>query len=196
MKRRAFLGLIGAAYAAGNAGKTRYYAVGNYFLKNATEKARLKDYFSRNRLPGMLVLEALVAPHMPQVMCISSYSLLEPPFEPQSVRLIEAVVQPAAERRTTPRVFEWRSYHSLAFSRLKALQCKIFPRVGIHPVLYANGPDVPNFAYLIPFDNLAAREKAWAAFGADPEWITAQKESSAMQISLWKVMRLPEHHDF
>ena len=32
-------------------------------------------------------------------------------------------------------------------------------------------------AYLIPFDSLAAREKAWNAFAADEEWIRVRKES-------------------
>jgi hypothetical protein len=47
---------------------------------------------------------------------------------------------------------------------------------------------------LIPFDDLAAREKAWNAFGADPEWVKVRKESidrhgqisSVSQISLFR----------
>jgi len=47
---------------------------------------------------------------------------------------------------------------------------------------------------LIPFDNLAAREKAWTAFGADPEWVKVRAESiarggqisSTSQISLYR----------
>jgi len=38
---------------------------------------------------------------------------------------------------------------------------------------------MPNLVYLIPFENLAEREKAWAAFGADPEWQKVRKESVA-----------------
>jgi hypothetical protein len=53
---------------------------------------------------------------------------------------------------------------------------------------------MPNLTYVIPFENLAAREKAWDAFGADPEWIKVRKESidkhgqisSVMQISLYR----------
>jgi hypothetical protein len=36
---------------------------------------------------------------------------------------------------------------------------------------------MPNLTYLIPFDSLAAREQAWAAFGADPEWAKVRQES-------------------
>jgi hypothetical protein len=36
---------------------------------------------------------------------------------------------------------------------------------------------MPNLTYLIPFDDLATREKAWNAFSADEEWIKVRKES-------------------
>jgi hypothetical protein len=50
--------------------------------------------------------------------------------------------------------------------------------------------------YLIPFDNLAAREKAWNAFSADEEWTRVRQESinrsgqisAVMQISLYRAM--------
>jgi hypothetical protein len=53
---------------------------------------------------------------------------------------------------------------------------------------------MPNLTYVIPFENLAAREKAWDAFGADPEWVKVRKEStdkhgqisSVIQISLYR----------
>jgi hypothetical protein len=56
------------------------------------------------------------------------------------------------------------------------------------------GPHMPNLTYLIPFEDLAAREKAWNAFAADPDWVKARKESidqhgqivSYNQISLYK----------
>lgn len=52
----------------------------------------------------------------------------------------------------------------------------------------------PNLTCLTPFANLAEREKAWSAFGADPEWMKVRKESidrggqisSQMQISLFR----------
>ena len=74
---------------------------------------------------------------------------------------------------------------------------RIFHRCGIHPVLYTStliGPNMPHLTYLIPFESLDAREKAWNAFGADPEWIKVRKDSidkhgqisSVIQISLYK----------
>ncbi len=48
-------------------------------------------------------------------------------------------------------------------------------------MLYGNtviGADVPNLTYLIPFDSLGAREKAWDTFNADPEWLKVREESN------------------
>jgi hypothetical protein len=97
-----------------------------------------------------------------------------------------------------------RVYHSPTWRQLKALherfagpEIQIFHRVGIHPILYSStliGTNMPNLTYLIPFENLAAREKAWETFAGDPEWIKVRKESiekhgqmsSIIQISLFK----------
>jgi hypothetical protein len=43
----------------------------------------------------------------------------------------------------------------------------------MQPVFFAEtfvGQRMPNLVYMLSFDNLAAREKLWQAFGADPEW--------------------------
>ncbi|MGH9675260.1 MAG: NIPSNAP family protein, partial [Bryobacteraceae bacterium] len=64
-------------------------------------------------------------------------------------------------------------------------------------ILYSStiiGANIPNLTYVIPFDNLAAREKAWATFAADPEWIKVRQESidrhgqitSVIQIGLYR----------
>ncbi|MDA2931248.1 NIPSNAP family protein, partial [Acidobacteria bacterium AH-259-O06] len=116
----------------------------------------------------------------------------EPPFDRAESRLLRATdysppLSQAVGKSKTPRVFEFRVYHSPTLTQLKALherfsgpEIKIFHRSGIHPILYADtefGPDVPNLTYLTPFDSLEAREKAWAAFGADPEWRKVRAES-------------------
>jgi len=81
-----------------------------------------------------------------------------------------------------------RVYHASSGTVLRALherfagpETKIFARSGIHPVLYSStiiGPDMPNLTYLIPFDSLAAREKAWDAFNTDSEWLKVREESN------------------
>lgn len=133
----------------------------------------------------------------------------EQPYEHFSASLLEAThycpeITPQAEPRKTSRIFELRTYHSPTWRQLKALherfageEIRIFHRVGVNPILYSStilGANMPNLTYVIPFETLAAREKAWDAFGADPEWIKVRKESidkhgqisSVMQISLYR----------
>ncbi len=93
----------------------------------------------------------------------------------------------AAADGQKPRLFELRVYHSPTHRQLMALhqrfggpEIKIFHRCGIHPILYgetAIGRNMPNLVYMTPFESLAAREKAWAAFGADEEWQKVRAES-------------------
>jgi hypothetical protein len=132
----------------------------------------------------------------------------EPPYEHFSRTLLqpapyspEVVVNAEREK---PRLFELRVYHSPTWRQLVALherfagpEIRIFQRVGVHPILYTStvaGAHMPNLTYITPFDNLAAREKAWEAFAADPEWIKVRKESidkhgqisSVIQIAVYR----------
>jgi hypothetical protein len=250
MNRRSFLGSAGlAAFVGGSAvaapGKNHYYVLEQYFLKNGTQGGRLAEYLQSGLLPAAarlgvpgprIILEALAAPHMPQVLTVTGYASLEQlaqtrarlksdaalaqalarwetgeeaPYESYSETLLEAAPyspepEPADPPPQAPRVFELRVYHSPTERQLKALherfagpEIKIFHRCGIRPVFYSStlvGPNKPNLVYLTPFDNLAAREKAWAAFGADPEWVKVRAESiarhgqisSIIQISLYR----------
>jgi len=133
----------------------------------------------------------------------------EQPYEHFSTALLEATdycpeVKTDPTPRQAPRIFELRTYHSPTYRQLRALherfagpEIKIFHRTGVHPLLYSStliGQNMPNLTYVIPFENLAEREKAWTAFGADPEWIKVRAESidkhgqisSYMQISLYR----------
>ena len=110
----------------------------------------------------------------------STSSLLE--ATDYSPEIVAPGKQPAA-----PRIFELRVYHSPTVRQNRALhqrfsgaEIKIFHRVGVNPILYTTtvyGANRPNLTYLIPFDTLAAREKAWAAFSADEEWVRVRKDS-------------------
>jgi len=78
------------------------------------------------------------------------------------------------------RIFELRTYES---NNAKAAQRKIrmfnegeaaiFERLGMAPVFFGEtlvGRNLPNLTYMLSFENMAARDKLWSAFGADPEW--------------------------
>jgi hypothetical protein len=102
-----------------------------------------------------------------------------------------------------PRIFELRTYHSPTMRQRKALdarfagpEIKIFHRSGIYPVFYTStvfGPNRPNLTYLIPFESLAAREKAWNTFGADEEWIRVRNESVERDGQITAVIDLSLH---
>jgi hypothetical protein len=47
--------------------------------------------------------------------------------------------------------------------------------VGLTPVFFGRtivGSRMPNFAYLLVHDDMAAREKSWDAFRTSPDWKT------------------------
>jgi hypothetical protein len=220
--------------------RTKIYTLQNFYLKSGTQASRNHEFFSKAFLPALseihagpkIVLEALVAPHMPQLALILGFRSLEafqevgrelwkqeklqkavealesgpePPYEHYSVSLLEATdyspeIVPLTPPPKAPRIFELRTYHSPTWRQLKALherfagpEIKIFHRSGVHPLLYSStvvGPNMPNLTYLIPFDNLAAREKAWAAFGADEEWKKVRAESIAQHGQISSVIQM------
>lgn len=78
------------------------------------------------------------------------------------------------------RVFELRMYESPNVKTLRRKmnmfdigEIAIFRRNGMLPVFFGEalvGERLPNLTYLLVFDNMAARDKAWGAFGSDPDW--------------------------
>jgi NIPSNAP len=236
MKRRTFAGaLAGLAAApplrpADADQRTKFYTFNVFQLRQGTQSARMHDWFRDALLPKLakihagpkIVLEAVIAPHSPQIAFITGFSSFEeiwtvlsklnqpdleaawdkiergaePPYDSETLSILQAApyspdiaTEVTKEKRDTPRYFELRRYHSPTGSQLRALhqrfagpEIKIFHRSGIHPMLYSStlfGANMPNLTYLIPFDSLAAREKAWSVFAADPEWIKARDESIA-----------------
>jgi NIPSNAP len=92
---------------------------------------------------------------------------------------VPAMSVPRAGNRA-PRIFELRTYES---NNVKAAQRKIkmfnegeaaiFQRLGMDPVFFGEtvvGRNLPNLTYMLSFENMAARDKLWGAFGSDPAW--------------------------
>ncbi len=85
-------------------------------------------------------------------------------------------------------IYELRIYETLP-GRMQALEkrfaevtLEIFKRHGIEAVGFWKteiGESNQELIYLLRFENHAAREKAWAAFQADPEWQRKRAESEA-----------------
>jgi hypothetical protein len=101
------------------------------------------------------------------------------------LRAIDSMPQieaPPVEPGQAPRVFELRTYESNNSATLRRKvrmfeqggELGIFRRVGIRPVFFGTaiaGDNLPQLTYMVCYDDLAAREKAWKAFLADPEWL-------------------------
>jgi hypothetical protein len=91
-----------------------------------------------------------------------------------------AIEAPPTEERRAPRIFELRTYESpneKALARKIKMfedgEAAIFKRLGMAPVLFGrniSGPRMPCLTYMLSFDDLAARDRLWRAFGSDPEW--------------------------
>ena len=81
-----------------------------------------------------------------------------------------------------PRIFELRVYesHSEAAGRKKIGmfnngEIAIFRKAGLQPVFFGEtivGANMPNLTYLLVYEDMAARDRQWAAFAADPAWRT------------------------
>lgn len=96
-----------------------------------------------------------------------------------SVPSIEA---PTGAAAGASRVFELRTYEShneaAGLKKIemfeKGGEIAIFRRLGLQPVFFARnviGPSLPSLTYMVVFADVAAREKVWAAFREDPEWV-------------------------
>ncbi len=93
---------------------------------------------------------------------------------------IPSMEPPPADANRPPRIFELRIYESpdLKTGRRKIkmfddAEIAIFRRCGLLPVFFGEtivGSNLPNLTYMLAYDDMAAREKGWKAFGADPEW--------------------------
>jgi len=91
-----------------------------------------------------------------------------------------ALEPPPLDEKRAPRIFELRMYESNNATTLARKvkmfnegEAGIFKRLGMQPVFFGEtiaGPKMPNLVYMLSFDDLAARDRLWKEFGADPEW--------------------------
>ncbi|HLH05113.1 MAG TPA: NIPSNAP family protein [Bryobacteraceae bacterium] len=96
------------------------------------------------------------------------------------LRSFEVMPQPDISKADKPRIFELRCYESQSFRTLARKvkmfndsEAGIFKRLGFRPVFFGEtiaGAAQPNLMYMLSYDDLAARDKLWGAFGSDPAW--------------------------
>jgi hypothetical protein len=93
------------------------------------------------------------------------------------VPMIE-VPSPRADNRT--HVFELRTYESTSPRSLARKirmfdegETALFRKLGMKVVFFGEalaGPNLPQLTYMLAYDDVAAREKAWGEFGSHPDW--------------------------
>jgi hypothetical protein len=116
-----------------------------------------------------------------------AYNAGDPPYirlEGELLRAFDGMpaleVPPAGGNRPA-RTFELRTYESMhekASDRKVQMfndgEIAIFRKVGMTTVFFGQallvGRNLPHLTYMLAYDDMAAREKAWRAFGADPDW--------------------------
>ena len=108
------------------------------------------------------------------------------PFQRMEVQLLRgfagfpAIEVPPAPEGRGGRIFELRTYESDTPASLAKKvgmfengEIDIFRKYGLLPVFFGEtiaGPRMPNLTYMVAFENFAAREANWKAFGGSPEW--------------------------
>lgn len=113
-------------------------------------------------------------------------------FERVEVSLLRAfaampsVEVPASQGGQPARIFELRTYESsnpVTLARKIRMfaegEIAIFRRTGLQPVFFGEtiaGARMPNLTYMLAFDDLAARDRNWRAFGRDPAWDKLRKQ--------------------
>src|SRR5215471_1983938 len=131
-----------------------------------------------------------------RLMADADYQKAAKPFfaaaaaQPSFMRMDSSLLRafPKYPRMTLPqaavarkaRIYEIRTYespndqdHQLKMEQMQAGESEIFQSVGAWTVFFADtliGTRLPKLTYMLGYDDLAAREKVWAAFAASPAW--------------------------
>ena len=117
--------------------------------------------FSAGHAARVVILKAIAGAHLPATLAITTDS-------PE--KLQEGLWELRIYRRAT--------------QALETHFASAFPRAGIRPV--REGTDGQNLTYLIPFESLTARNRAWTLLNADPAWIRPQHQFHSYCFGLYR----------
>ena len=166
------------------------------------------SYLAQVHRGPKMFLDAIVAPHTPQAMAVTAFRSFDEMIEIRNKVAAHPGIQRAradlecgesqilvtgadslqfheGPHRRRGGIFELRSYLAPAWrDRPPAATGAAFRRAGIDPILTASaaGEHLPRFTYLVPFENLAARQEAWARLDADSEWSGLQAKVTSASI--------------
>ncbi len=110
----------------------------------------------------------------------------EPAYDRMEVSLLyafdryPAIDVPPGDAKRPARTFELRTYESMnekaGLKKIKMFEdgeAAIFKRLGMNTVFFGRtiaGRNMPSLTYMLGYDDMAARDRLWRAFGSDPEW--------------------------
>ena len=189
-KQRAFSAFVGEAAipAMNRAGVGRVGAFTVVYGENAPSLLLVLAHQSLDSVVSLRDRLASDAAYARAGAAILDAPMSDPAFvrvESTLLRAFEAMptLEPfAGAGTTTPRIFELRTYEShsdrAALNKVKmfnAGEVPIFRRTGLTPVFFGEtllGAPMPSLIYMLAFSDISARDKAWTAFGKDPEWKT------------------------
>lgn len=88
---------------------------------------------------------------------------------------------PEAIQGKGSRIFELRIYESHSEKAAKKKidmfneggEIAIFKKTGLDPIFFGEsliGPNLPNLTYMLGFESMEARDRAWSTFSQDPDW--------------------------
>ncbi len=179
--------LLSAAEPAPEYYELRYYQLRNGYSKKLlpAKPAGLKQLGAFNPVIGE---------SSPFVLMLMTYSSLveaehAPDFDFDYVRYERTLLRAFTghpKLRLPPEskaghIFELRTYESNNAVTLRkkiemfnAGEAGIFRRLGMNPVFFAEavvGSKLPHLSYMLAYEDLAARDRLWKAFGSDPEWL-------------------------
>ena len=198
MNRRKAISTMAASplLAAENPSTPQYYELRRYQLRNGIANTMLKakpagltghfgafSSFVADDGPFLVMLltyasfaEAEQIDHMLPAM--AGYTRYERTILRAFAELPELKLPPAI---AGGHIFEVRTYESDNAATLQKKiemfnrgEMQIFQRLGMNPVFFGEalvGSKLPHLTYMLAFDDLAHRDRAWKAFGADPEWL-------------------------
>jgi hypothetical protein len=93
---------------------------------------------------------------------------------------------PPQEASRAPRMFELRTYEARSASALDKKvamfnqeEITLFRSIGMTPVFFGEnlfGTRLPSLTYMLTFDDMSARQKAWTTFRTHPEWQRIQND--------------------
>jgi hypothetical protein len=196
MNRRDAVGKIvlasGAAplLAEPPAGARDYYELRYYQLRNGYSKKTLPAKPEGVKIGAFNPVIGEGSPYLLMLLTYSSLAEAEhaPEFDFDYVRYERTILRAFAghPRLEAPpeskagHIFELRTYESDNAATLKKKiemfnsgEAGIFQRLGMNPVFFGEalvGSKLPHLSYMLAYEDLAARDRLWKAFGADPEW--------------------------